>query len=109
MNNIGDSKRLQKQDILTCLQAHQTRLHELGVRRVGLFGSFAREEQNDESDIDLLVEFDPAQKNFDNFMSLSFFLEDMLGHRIEIVTPEALSPYLRPHILKEIEYVPLAA
>ncbi len=109
MNHLRDSKRLEKQDILTFLKAHQARLHELGVQRVGLFGSFAREEQNDESDIDLLVEFDPAQKNFDNFMSLSFFLEDMLGHRIEIVTPEAFSPYMRPHILKEIEYVPLAA
>ena len=85
------------------------RLAELGVVSIGLFGSFVRGDQNPESDIDLLVEFTPSKHTFDNFMDLSFLLEDLLGHKVEIITPEALSPYIGPHILKEVERVAIAA
>jgi uncharacterized protein len=93
-----------KQDILDALQQNRARLKALGVERIGLFGSFVRSQQRDESDIDLLVEFEPDKKTFDGFMELSFFLEDLLQHRVELVTTEALSPYIGPHILKEVEY-----
>ena len=98
-----------KQDILNVLDQNRSQLKALGVRRIGLFGSFVRGEQRADSDIDLLVEFDPERKTFDTFMDLSFFLEEVLEHRIELVTLESLSPYLGPHILKEVEYAPLAA
>ncbi len=98
-----------KQDIFNVLDQNRSRLRALGVRRIGLFGSFVRGEQRLDSDIDLLVEFEPGRKTFDSFMELSFFLEEALEHRTELVTMEALSPYLGPHILKEVEYVPLAA
>lgn len=98
-----------KQDILNVLDQHQSRLKALGVRRVGLFGSFVRGEQHPDSDIDLLVEFDSGRKTFDAFMELSFFLEEVLVRRIELVTIESLSPHLGPHILREVEYVTLAA
>ena len=71
-----------------------------------MFGSFVRGEQTDSSDIDILVEFEPARKTFDNFIRMAFLLEQLLGRRVELVTPEALSPYLKPHILREVEYVP---
>jgi uncharacterized protein len=93
-----------KQDILKALKQIQSRLRSLGVRRIGLFGSFVRNEQAADSDIDLLVEFEPEQKTFDNFMDLSFFLEEVLGHSIDLVTTESLSPYIGPYILKEVEY-----
>ncbi len=98
-----------KQDILNAVDQNRSRLRALGVRRLGLFGSFVRGEQRPDSDIDLLVEFDPGRKTFDAFMEVSFFLEEVLQHNIELVTLESLSPYLGPHILKEVEYVPLAA
>ena len=98
-----------KQDILGAIHQNQSRLKMLGVKRIGLFGSFVRGEQRLESDIDLLVEFEPGKKTFDAFMELSFFLEDILQHRIELVTSESLSPYIGPHILKEVEYAALAA
>ena len=98
-----------KQDILDVLDQNRTHLRALGVRRIGLFGSFVRGEQRPDSDIDLLVEFDPGRKTFDTFMELSFFLEEILQHRIELVTVESLSPYLGPYILKEVEYAALAA
>jgi predicted nucleotidyltransferase len=57
------------------------------------------------SDIDILVAFKPEQKTFENFMNLSFFLEDIFGRSVDLVTVEALSPYIGPHILEEVEYV----
>ena len=74
-----------------------------------MFESFVRGEQRVDSDIDLLVEFEPDRKSFDTFMELSFFLEDALHHQVELVTLESLSPYLGPHILKEVEYAALPA
>ena len=76
----------------------------LGIKRVGIFGSYVRGEQNKDSDIDLLVEFFEGEKTFDRFMEISYFLEKILNHRIELVTPEGMSPYIAPHIFKEIEY-----
>jgi len=98
-----------KEDILRVVLRERKRLAELGVVSIGLFGSFVRGDQNPESDIDLLVEFTPSKHTFDNFMDLSFLLEDLLGHKVEIITPEALSPYIGPHILKEVERVAIAA
>lgn len=98
-----------KQDILNVLDQHRSHVKALGVRRIGLFGSFVRGEQHPDSDIDLLIEFEPGRKTFDSFMELAFFLEEVLQHKIELVTVESLSPYLGPHILKEVEYAALAA
>ena len=94
-----------KQKAISIIEKYQQRIKALGVKRLGLFGSFAREEQDLESDIDLLVEFDQGKKTFDNFMQLSFLLEDLFGRRVELVTPESLSPYIGPHIMNEVEYV----
>ena len=98
-----------KRDVLDALSRSRVHLCELGVREIGLFGSFVRGEQRSDSDVDLIVRFDPARKTFDNFMRLAILLEDLLGRRVELVTTEALSPYIGPHILREVEYVDLAA
>jgi uncharacterized protein len=98
-----------KQDVLNILHQNQVRLRALGVSRIGLFGSFIRGEQHHDSDIDLLVEFIAGQKTFDGFMHLSFLLEEILQHRVELVTLESLSPHIGPHILKEVEFAAIAA
>ena len=94
-----------KQDILSILQQNQDKIKTFGVKKLGLFGSFVRDEQNAESDIDLLVEFEVGHKTFDNFIQLSFLLEEILSRPVELVTVESLSPYLRPYITQEVEYV----
>jgi len=98
-----------KEHVLSLLQEHQHQIRAFGVRRLGLFGSFVRERQGRESDVDILVEFEPGHKTFDAFMQLAFFLEGLFGRRVELVTPESLSPYIGPHILREMEYVPFDA
>jgi uncharacterized protein len=102
----GDAMPVQtKEHILALLRDQQARISALGVKRLGLFGSFVRGQQNTDSDVDVLVEFAPECKTFDNFMQLAFFLEALFDRRVELVTPESLSPYLGPHILHEVEYV----
>lgn len=97
-----------KAEIVALLCKHQDELKRLGVRRYALFGSFARAGRQPKSDIDLLVDFDPDQKTFDNFMELVFFLESLFGRRVDLVTPEALSPHIGPHILREAEYAEIS-
>ncbi len=91
------------------LQAIEAQIRHLGVRRLALFGSVLRNEARADSDVDVLVEFIPAQKSFDRFMALADLLEETLGHRVEIVTTEALSPFIGPHILAEATDVLRAA
>lgn len=67
------------------------------------------DEAGPESDVDLLVGFAPGTKSFDRLLALSHLLEERLGRRVEVVTTEALSPFLGPRILAEAEDVLRAA
>ena len=98
-----------KGQLLAIMKERQEEIKRFGVRQCGLFGSFVRQQHTEESDIDILVEFEPGQKTFDNFMQLAFFLEEILGGKVDLVTVESLSPYIGPHILKEVEYASISA
>ena len=74
------------------------------VRKIGVFGSFARGEGKEGSDVDILVDFKNGCKTFDNYMELKFFLEDLFGRSIDLVTMEALRPQLKDNILQEVVY-----
>jgi len=95
---------LNKEVILEKLSSQYDQLTDHGVLEIGLFGSYARNEGTVESDIDLLVEIEKSKKTFRNFMSLSYYLEELLGKKVELVTKQSLSPYIGPHILKTVEY-----
>jgi len=98
---------LAKEQIIRSIQESRAALRSLGVKSIGLFGSFVRGDTRGQSDVDILVEFDAAKKTFDNFIDTCFLLEDLLGRRVELVTGESISPYIRSYILKEVEYVPI--
>jgi predicted nucleotidyltransferase len=98
-----------KSQLLALIAAHQEQLKVFGVKRVGIFGSFVRDEADQESDVDVFVEFEPGQKTFDNFMRLAFYLEEIFGRKVDLLTPESLSPYLGPRIAREVEYVTVGA
>ncbi|OGC23322.1 hypothetical protein A2291_06645 [candidate division WOR-1 bacterium RIFOXYB2_FULL_42_35] len=83
-----DGKNLTADDILGFLKKNSGVLQKFNVKRIGLFGSFARGEQSSQSDIDLVVEF--KKTSFDNFMDLAFFLEDSFGRKVDLLTPAGI-------------------
>jgi predicted nucleotidyltransferase len=96
-----------KHDLLAILKSHSSKLKSYGVSRLSVFGSFASGNPTPQSDVDFLVESKPEQKTYDNFVELSFYLEDLLGRSVEIVTPQSLSKHLGPGILDQAEHVAL--
>jgi hypothetical protein len=100
---------LSRADVVKHLKGAEERIAALGVRRLAIFGSVLRNEARPDSDVDMLVEFDPSRKTFDNFLALSELLEGLLDHPVDLLTTESLSPYIGPHILAEAEDVVRAA
>ena len=98
-----------KKQIFSLLTENKETIKSFGVNTLGVFGSFVRNEPKINSDVDLLVEFDPAKKTYKNFIGLVFYLEELLGRNVELVTPKSISPYIAPYIKKEVEYVPISS
>jgi hypothetical protein len=93
-----------KESLLNLIGSHRQEIKAFGVKHLGLFGSFARGTAiHSDSDIDLLIEFEQGRKTYDNFMEVAFYLEELLGRKVELVTRESLSKYIGPHILKQVE------
>ena len=88
--------------ILEVIRAHGSDLQHLGVRRLGLFGSTARGEATEASDLDFLVELD--RKTFDAYMDVKELLERLFERRVDLVVAEAVKPRLRRRILQETLY-----
>lgn len=107
--NIMRTNEFTHDRILSSLASSRQKIRQLGVKKLGLFGSFARDQNTEESDVDFLVEFEAGKKNYDNFIELAFFLEELFNRKIELVTPESISPYLRPYITREVQYADLDA
>ena len=95
---------LSKEKIFSTIRQHKDELKKYGVKRVGLFGSFVRGEQNKSSDVDIIVEFEEGRKNFDNFMNTVFLFEKLFGREVDVLTPESISKRLKPYIVKEAVY-----
>lgn len=100
---------LTREEAIRRLQDAEPEIRALGVERLALFGSVLRNEARPDSDVDLLVGFAPGAKSFDRFLSLVELLEERLGRPVEVVTTEALSPFLGPRILAEAQDVLRAA
>lgn len=83
-------------------------LRTLGVVRMGIFGSVVHGNMTDSSDVDVLVEYNPAQKTYRNFYNTSTLLESVFKRPVDLVTVGSISPYIKPHILKDIHYVQIA-
>jgi len=97
--------RSNRQDILSSLTKIKDEVaKEYSVKRIGVFGSVARDEQTDQSDIDLLVEFSKPV-GFVHFMQLEEFLSERLGNHVDLVTPDSLKPVIKQDVLSEVIYV----
>ncbi|QRR02953.1 nucleotidyltransferase family protein [Dyadobacter sandarakinus] len=94
-----------KDEVLQLIEKHKPAIKRLGAQRLGLFGSFVREEQKDESDVDLVVEFSEGKKTFRNFMNLADYLEALFNRKVELVTWQSLALFIQRNVKEEIEYV----
>ena len=95
---------LTSKDIVEEIEENMEKIKKYGVDRIGLFGSYIRNEQEMGSDIDILVEFEKDKKTFDNYMDLKFFLEDLFKCKVDLVIAEAIKPDLKPYILGNVRY-----
>jgi len=100
---------LTRDQVVERLHACESSIRALGVERLALFGSVLHGQARPDSDVDLLVQFSPGAKTFDRFLRLYDLLEERLGHRVELVTTEALSPFIGPRILADAQDVLRAA
>jgi predicted nucleotidyltransferase len=95
-----------KENILNTIKTHKAELFKFGVKDIGLFGSYVRNEQTPKSDIDILVDFLPEKESFDNYMAICDLFENIFkNEKVEVITKNGLSPYIGPKILKEVFYV----
>lgn len=90
---------MNREYILRKLEENCETIRGFGVRRLGIFGSFARGEQSGASAIDFMVEFEKA--TFGNYFDLKFFLEDLFGRAVDLVDVDAVNPETRSTILEE--------
>jgi len=92
------------EEIFQILKPYQEKLRALGVRKLGLFGSYARGEGKETSDLDFLVELE--HETFDSYMNVKAFLEDLFEAEVDLVLVDAIRPRLRDRILGETVYAP---
>ena len=98
-----------RDQIIAMVRQHRSELRLAGVDRIGLFGSYARNEQHINSDVDFLVEFLPVKKTFTNFMKVWDNLESVVNRPVDIITLESLAsrPHLQQLVLNDAKFITL--
>lgn len=93
---------MRKHDALNLLETHKQEIvRKFDIKHLAMFGSTARDDAQDDSDVDVLVEFEGAA-TFDKFMGLQVYLENLFGTGVDLTTTSALRPRMRPHIEKDL-------
>jgi len=96
---------MNRDQVLAALRCHRQEVEQrFAVKHLSVFGSAARDELRDDSDIDVLVEF-KGKTTFDGYMDLKFYLETFLGRNVDLVTRDAVKPRMRPLIEQEAIHV----
>lgn len=95
-------RELSSKEIFDILKKNRDLLKKYRVKKIGLFGSHIRNQASPESDIDLIVDFE--EKTFDNYIELSFALEDLFNKKVDLLTEKGISPYILPYIQNEIQW-----
>jgi predicted nucleotidyltransferase len=89
-----------RQDIFSRLKSNRARIRQYGVKSLALFGSASRDRLHKRSDVDILVQFE--QPTWANFIGLKFYLQDLLGREVDLVTPRSLKPAIRASVEKDL-------
>ena len=93
-----------KEDIKRVLIKNKRLLKKYKVNKIGIFGSYATDKMKKRSDVDLLVDFDETIDLFD-YVHLSDEIQQMLKAKVDLSTPDAIKPYIKPKILREVEWI----
>ena len=93
-----------RKTVVSSIRKRRAELTRLGVKSLSLFGSVARGEERPDSDVDILVEFE-GRVTFDRFMDTKFYLEEILGCKVDLVTPQAIRPRMKPYIMQDLVHV----
>ena len=90
--------------IMKTINENMEKMRGYGVQRIGLFGSYGKNQQRHGSDIDILVKFNAGEKTFDHYMDLKFFLEELFDCDIDLVIFDAIKSDLKAAILGSVQY-----
>jgi hypothetical protein len=94
-----------KEQIINLIRKNQDTISNYGVSKIGLFGSYVRGDQEENSDIDLIVQFKKGEKSYMKFFKLSEYLESLFDKKVDLLTDVGISPLVKLKIEKEIIYV----
>ena len=98
-------RNLNKKKILKIIYENRKIIRDFGVKKLTLFGSYAKDEQKDTSDIDFLVEFEKNRiDEVEDYLNLLHFLEDTFNKKIDLVKPKLVRKFLKPYILKGVKH-----
>ena len=78
---------MNREEVLKKLRENRKKIESFGVKRIGIFGSFARDEARKDSDIDILIEFEKGKATFRNVAELADFLERLFNRKVDLLTP----------------------
>ena len=92
-----------RDDILQMLEERRESIRGFGVKEIGVFGSFARGDQKETSDVDILV--DLTKPKYRNYMGLLEYLETTFGRKVDLVMKDSIKPLIKNRILRETVYV----
>ncbi len=94
---------MSRDEAIRLLRENMEKIRSFGVKRIGLFGSVVRSETTDQSDVDIVVEFEKGQARMKNVLGLIDFLEKLFNRKIDLLTPDAIETIRLPSIKKEIK------
>ena len=98
-----------KKEVVEKIRANMAKIKSFGVKKIGIFGSTVRDELGEDSDIDVVVEFEKDRGYMQNFIGLVDFLEELFGRKVDLLTPGGVESirirYIREEIKRELEYV----
>jgi uncharacterized protein len=97
-------KAMTRRTVISRIRKHRAELAGLGVKSLSIFGSVARGEDRPGSDVDILVEF-KVRATFDRYMDTKFYLEELLDRKVDLVTPKAIKPRMKPYIMQDLIHV----
>jgi len=101
---------LSLEEIVKKIEENREEIKRFGVKKIGIFGSYVKGEQREDSDVDMVVEFEEGEATLENFLSLAEHLEKLFGKKVDLITKEGVRSIRIHNIRKEIEesvvYVP---